>query len=213
MVSVIGYLHVGPLDHNADFQRDLLLRHGAERVFADDGTEPSRGARAELSAALDVAEQGDTLLVWRMDRLGSSTSSVLSLIEMLLRRGIGVSSIAEKFRSDESTASAVIGAFAELDRQLQRNRALTGAYTASARGRRAGRPRALSDRSVERVLALRDQGASVREIAEELGTSRATIYRAIEGAMADAGDEPEPPRSLTIALPGRPAEPAVAPET
>lgn len=188
MVSVIGYLHVGPIDHNADFQRDLLLRHGADRIFADLSGSASSGARAELAAALDAAEAGDTLLVWRLDRLGGSVGSVLSLLELLIRRGVLVQSISEQFRSlgpDASSAATTIAAFSDLERQLQRNRALTGAYAARARGRTAGRPRALSDRSVERVLALRDQGASVREIAEELGTSRATIYRAIESSMTE----------------------------
>ncbi|WP_404437192.1 recombinase family protein [Microbacterium aerolatum] len=77
MDSVIGNLHVRPIDHNADFQQDLLLRHGAHRMFADIAGNASNGGRAELAAALDAAEAGDALLVWRLDRLGGAVGSVL----------------------------------------------------------------------------------------------------------------------------------------
>lgn len=77
MASVIGNLHVRPIDHNADFQQDLLLRHSAHRTFADIAGNASNGGRAELAAALDAAEAGDTLLVWRLDRLGGAVGSVL----------------------------------------------------------------------------------------------------------------------------------------
>lgn len=205
----IGYLYVGPLDHNADFQRDLLLRRGAVQIF-EDITSPASGARrTELTSAIDALRPGDHLMVWRLDRLGSTSASVLSLLELLAQRGVAVQSVADCLDTGGSEASAVLGAIAafnQLERCLIRERTLVGVYAAKARGRSGGRPRALSETNVERVLAMRDQGASVREIAEELGTSRATVYRAIEAATTEqTGSDRPDERTFTVTFnpPGR----------
>jgi DNA invertase Pin-like site-specific DNA recombinase len=198
-MATIGYVYVGPVEHSAEFQRDLLRRRGAERIFEDVQTTVGGPKRPQLAAALEAAASGDTLLVWRLDRLGSTSTSVLSLLEVLSRREVGVSTIAERLDTggpNGAVLQAAITAFNELERNLLRDRALVGVYAARARGRNAGRPRALSDTDVQRALALREQGASVREVAEELGTSRATIYRVLE-----TRDEPVEERSVTISLP------------
>lgn len=185
----VGYLYVGPLEHNAEFQRDLLRKRGVTRIFEDISPNTSSPRRPELTNAIDAIGVGDTLVVWRLDRLGTTSPSVLSLLELLGHRGVGVDAIAEKLDTtgDEGAALlSIITAFNGLERNLLRERTMVGVYAAKARGRVAGRPRALSGTNVERVVALREQGASVREIAEELGTSRATVYRAIESANVDA---------------------------
>jgi DNA invertase Pin-like site-specific DNA recombinase len=133
----VGYVWVGPLEHNSEFQRDLLFQRGVDTIYEDISARVATPIRTELTTALDSIGPADTLVVWRLDRLGSTSSNVLSLLELLGRRV-------------------------------------------------AGRPRALSPTNVERVLMLKDQGATVREIAQELGTSRATVYRAIELAAVDA---------------------------
>ncbi|MFP3463981.1 recombinase family protein [Leifsonia sp. SIMBA_070] len=202
-MAVIGYIYVGPLEHNAEFQRDLLRRQGASTIFEDISLHTSSPRRPELSAAIDAVDRGDKLLVWRLDRLGSTSASVLSLLELLAQRGVGVQTLAEQLDTggiDGPTIVRAISAFNELERNLIRERTLVRVYAAKARGRTGGRPRALSDMNVERVLALRDQGASVREIAEELGTSRATVYRAIESATTERR-EPEDDRSITVTFP------------
>lgn len=202
-MAVIGYIYVGPLEHNAEFQRDLLRRQGADRIFEDISLATSAPRRPELSLAIDEIGPGDALLTWRLDRLGSTSPAILSLLELLAHRGVGVQSLAEQLDTggvDGPTLIRAISAFNELERTLLRERTLVRVYAAKTRGRTGGRPRALSDMNVERVLALRDQGASVREIAEELGTSRATVYRVIESATSEprpapaAGDE----RSITM---------------
>jgi DNA invertase Pin-like site-specific DNA recombinase len=197
----IGYVYVGPLEHNAEFQRDLLRHGGAETIFEDVSLKTTARSRTELGVALDALGTGDRLLVWRLDRLGSTTASVLSLLQVLGHRGVGVASLADHFDTsgpDGAAVRASILAFTELERSLARERSLVTAYAAKARGRAGGRPRALSQTDVERVVALRDQGASVREIAEELGTSRATVYRVLESSAVDPAAAAEPERSLTV---------------
>jgi DNA invertase Pin-like site-specific DNA recombinase len=200
----VGYVWVGPLEHNSEFQRDLLAQRGVDRVYEDISANVATPIRTELTTALDAIGPGDTLVVWRLDRLGSTSPNVLSLLELLGRRGVGVASIAEDLDTTGDAGHSlltIISAFNELERCLSRERTMVGVYAARARGRVAGRPRALSPTNVERVLMLKDQGATVREIAQELGTSRATVYRAIETATADAAagavtDDERP--SLTV---------------
>jgi len=178
----VGYLWVGALEHNADFQRTLLEQRGVDTIFEDISGNTVTPRRPELTSALDSIGAHDTLVVWRLDRLGSTTSNVLSLLELLGRRGVAVESLAEDLDTSGlggESLLTIISAINELERNLIRERTMVGVYAARARGRVAGRPRALSPTNVERVVMLRDQGASVREIAQELGTSRATIYRAL----------------------------------
>jgi len=188
----VGYIWVGPLEHNLEFQRDLLATRGVDILYEDISAKVATPIRTELTTALDAIGAGDTLLVWRLDRLGSTSGNVLSLLELLGRRGVGVASIAENLDTSGDAGHSlltIISAFNELERCLSRERTMVGVYAARARGRVAGRPRALSPTNVERVLMLKDQGATVREIAQELGTSRATVYRAIELAAVDASAE------------------------
>jgi DNA invertase Pin-like site-specific DNA recombinase len=178
----VGYLWVGALEHNADFQRTLLEERGVDTIFEDISGNTVTVRRPELTSALDSIGAQDTLVVWRLDRLGSTTSNVLSLLELLGRRGVAVESLVEDLDTSGlggESLLTIISAINELERNLIRERTMVGVYAARARGRVAGRPRALSQTNVERVVMLRDQGASVREIAQELGTSRATIYRAL----------------------------------
>ena len=183
-----GYLWVGPLEHNADFQRDLIHHRGADLILEDISGHTSTPTRPQLTAILDRITAGDSLVVWRLDRLGSTVTSVLSLLELLSKRGVGVATIVEGLDTagpDSGPLREIISAFTALDRSLVRERTMAGVYAAKARGRVGGRPRALSETNVERVLMLRDQGATVREVAQELGTSRATIYRVLEQSNAE----------------------------
>jgi DNA invertase Pin-like site-specific DNA recombinase len=182
-MTTVGYVWVDPLEHSSEFQRDLLRKRGVERVFEDISPNSSTPTRPQLTEALDSIAAGDTLVVWRLDRLGSTLSNVLSLLELLGRRGVGVASIVEELDTSGDDGKAlltIVHAFTQLERNLVRERTMVGVYAARARGRVGGRPRALSQTNVERVLLLREQGATVREIAQELGTSRATIYRVLE---------------------------------
>lgn len=182
-MSDVGYVWVGPLEHSSEYQRDLLKQAGVTRIFEDISANSVTPTRPQLTEALDTIGPDDTLVIWRLDRLAGTLPHVLSLLELLGNRGVGVRSLAEDLDTTGNQGQPllkIVHAFTELERTLTRERTMVGVYAARARGRVGGRPRALSDTNVERVLMLRDEGASVREIAQQLGTSRATVYRALE---------------------------------
>ncbi|RFA22368.1 recombinase family protein [Subtercola boreus] len=216
-MAEVGYIWVGPLEHNGDYQRDLLRQRGVTRFYEDVSGNSVTPTRSELTVALDEIGRGDTLVTWRLDRLASTLPQVLSLLELLGTKGVGVHSLTEKLDTsgpDGAALLTVIHAFTELDRTLTRERTMVGVYAARARGRVAGRPRALSSTNVDRVLLLREQGASVREIAQQLGTSRATVYRALESQnddVSESRDAPDARTSLTLTFttPGLPPAPSL----
>lgn len=203
-MRTIGYVWVDALEHNGQFQRELLRQRGVDVVYEDVSARVATQMRPQLTEALDAIGPGDVLLVWRLDRLGSTMSSVLALLELLGRRGVGVTTVAEGLdtSADGGALLGVISAFTELDRCLSRQRTLNGVYAARARGRVGGRPRALSPTNVDRVLMLREQGSSVREIAEQLGTSRATVYRVLESVSLEGREERDASSTFTLSLPG-----------
>lgn len=203
VVGTVGYVWADALEHNAQFQRELLRQQGVDVVYCDVSGKVATQMRPELTAALEAIGPGDVLVVWRLDRLGSTMSGVLALLELLGRRDVGVHSLAERLdtTADGGALLGVIAAFTELDRCLTRQKTLNGVYAARARGRIGGRPKALSATNVDRVLMMREQGSSVREIAEQLGTSRATVYRVLESASTDDRAEPPSSSGLTLSFP------------
>ncbi|GAB3040881.1 recombinase family protein [Parafrigoribacterium mesophilum] len=191
----IGYIWVGPFEHNADFQRDILLKRGVDLILEDISV-GSKASRHALTAALDRLVSGDTLVVWRLDRLGNTLPNILALMELLGNRNIAVVAVVEDIDTLSGSAVSLLGvvsSFIELERSLARERTVVGVYSARARGHVGGRPRALSAMNVERVLIMKEQGVPVRDIARELGTSRATIYR----ALAPQTDE-QPPAAAEL---------------
>ena len=178
----IGYARVSTLEQNPALQQDALRAAGCERVFEDRAS----GAKAErpgLAAALEYARPGDTLVVWRLDRLGRSLRDLIDRVRELEERGIGFKSLREGF--DTTTGSGrlvfhVFGALAEFERALIRERTGAGLAAARARGRKGGRKKALTPAQVEqmRVLA-RDPSITVGQICQTFGVSRNTFYRRV----------------------------------
>jgi len=197
-MAEVGYVWVGPLEHSSEYQRDLLKQSGVTRIYEDISPNSVTPTRPQLTEALEGIGANDVLVIWRLDRLANTLPHVLSLLELLGSRGVGVRSLTEGLDTsgpDGAALLTVVHAFTELERTLTRERTMVGVYAARARGRVGGRPRALSATNVERVVMLRDQGASVREIAQQLGTSRATVYRALEQQNEDdesSGSTPGP---------------------
>ena len=178
----IGYARVSTLEQNPALQRDALRAAGCDKVFEDRAS----GAKAErpgLAAALEYARPGDTLVVWRLDRLGRSLRDLIDRVRELEERGIGFKSLREGF--DTTTGSGrlvfhVFGALAEFERALIRERTGAGLAAARARGRKGGRKKALTPAQVEqmRVLA-RDPSITVGQICQTFGVSRNTFYRRV----------------------------------
>ena len=180
---LVGYARVSTQDQTLDLQRDALDKAGCERVF-NDTISGSKVERPGLDQALAFIRSGDTLVVWRLDRLGRSLRHLIETVGTLQERGIGFKSITESIDTTNSGGKLifhVFGALAEFERELIRDRTQAGLQAARARGRKGGRPRALDPRKVAMARALHaDKGNSIEDICKTLRVSRSTLYRYLE---------------------------------
>lgn len=184
-----GYARVSTGHQTLDQQTDALTAAGAERLFTDtmSGT---RDDRPGLAALLDYVREGDTIIVWRLDRLGRSMAQVLRTVETLRDRGVALRSIHDGIDSSTSTGRMMIGilaSLAEYERELINERAAAAREAARARGRQTGRPRALDDDQARQLRALHAGGESVADLCRSFGVSRATAYRVLGEAVAAGG--------------------------
>jgi DNA invertase Pin-like site-specific DNA recombinase len=173
----IGYARVSTLDQNLSLQQDALKEAGCEKIFI----EQMSGAVADrpaLREALDYARSGDTLIVWKLDRLARSMKQLIETIEKLRLRNIGFRSLTEAI--DTTTAQGVLvfhmfSALAEFERALIRERTRAGLAAAKRAGRSGGRPPKLTedDLDIARTL-LANPDITVADVADRLGVSPAT---------------------------------------
>jgi DNA invertase Pin-like site-specific DNA recombinase len=179
------YARVSTVDQNLALQRDALTEAGCAKIF----TEQMSGAvtdRPALHDALEFARSGDTLIVWKLDRLARSMKQLIETVETLRVRGIGFRSLTEAL--DTTTAQGrlvfhMFGALAEFERSLIRERTQAGLAAARRAGRTGGRPRKLTDDDIEAAKAvLANPDIGVTQIARRLGVSPATLYRYIPAA-------------------------------
>ncbi len=179
----IGYARVSTADQNLDLQNDALKGAGCETIYTDkmSGAKTDRPGMEEI---LGFIRKGDTLVVWKLDRLGRSLKHLIQVMNQLEERGIYFKSVQE--RLDTSTPGGklifhVFGALAEFERDIIRERTLAGLASARARGRVGGRPRKLSKKQVEMAKNLmKDVSIPIAEICSTLGVSKATLYRYIK---------------------------------
>ncbi len=177
---IIGYARVSTEDQNLDLQFDALKKAGCERIFRDkiSGMKENRDG---LSQALEIVRSGDTLVVWKLDRLGRSLQHLISVINNLKKKGIYFRSIQESLDTSSSTGKLIFhifGALAEFERDIIRERTMAGLAAAIARGRVGGRPKIMDKGKVKLARTLvADDTRSIGEICEILGVSKATLYR------------------------------------
>lgn len=179
---LIGYARVSTAEQSVGLQLDALQSAGVERTFVDEGISGSVSSRPELDRCLEVLREGDTLVVWRLDRLARSLKNLLELVENLSTRGIHLRSLTESI--DTSSASgrlilSVFGALAEFERSLIIERTQAGLAAARLRGARIGRPMAMSAGQVEQARTLVGAGHRVGDVARSLGVGRSTLYRVL----------------------------------
>ncbi len=178
---LLGYTRVSTFDQTLALQQDALTQAGCERVFTDT-VSGARTDRPGLDEALDFARRGDTVVVWRLDRLGRSLKHLIETMTLLAERGIGFKSLQEQIDTTTSGGKLVFhvfGALAEFERDLVRERTQAGLTAARARGRLGGRPKALdTPKKVQIAQALyNDKTNSIADICRTLRISRATLYR------------------------------------
>ena len=181
----IGYARVSTNQQDEALQLDALQKAGADRVFIDraSGTLTDRPG---LTSALECARPGDSLIVWRLDRLGRSLRHLIDTVGNLERRGVAFVSLTEQINTSTPGGRLifhVFGALAEFERDLIRERTMAGLAAARARGRVGGRPTVWTLAKLSTAKAMHASGDyNVSSIAKVLGVSRASVYRALQAA-------------------------------
>jgi DNA invertase Pin-like site-specific DNA recombinase len=187
MTMLVGYARVSTQDQKPQLQLDALKAAGCGRIFEEKASGAQR-ERPGLKDALEFLREGDTLVVWKLDRLARSLRQLLETVELLEGRGIGLRSLTESIDTTTSGGRLIFhifGALAEFERSVIRERTSAGLAAARARGRVGGRPPAMTagDIAVAKTL-LANSEISVKEIARRQGVSVSTLYKHIPAARA-----------------------------
>lgn len=187
--DLIGYARVSTTDQNLDLQMDALRKEGvsARRVFTDKASGGPGVARPGFAAAMKACRAGDTLVVWKLDRLGRSLIEVLEVCQRLEKRGAGLHVITDKI--DTSTAMGrfvlhILAALAEMERGLIVERTKAGLAAAKARGRVGGRKRTVTAEQEETAIAMLRAGEAIPDVAAAIGVSTSLIYQRARGEWA-----------------------------
>lgn len=176
----IGYARVSTDDQHLDLQRDALTRAGCSAIYEEAASGKS-AARPELEQCRKTLRAGDTLVVWRLDRLGRSLPDLVQIVADLERQGVGFESLTERIETGSAAGKLVFHVFAalaEFERGLIRERTQAGLAAARARGRAGGRRPKLDEQQVREIkVLLRDPGIQVADVARRYGVSRTTLYK------------------------------------
>ncbi len=186
---LVGYARVSKDDQKLHLQHDALQQAGCYKVYSDQ----LGGANADrpgLASLFEILRAGDTLVIWRLDRLGRSLKDLIHMVDQLEKRGVGLRSLQENIDTTTSGGRLVFhlfGALAEFERNLIRERTQAGLSAARARGRLGGRPKLLDPKKQELTLRLyRERQHSISEICTMMGISKSTLYNYLAGADNDA---------------------------
>ena len=187
---LLGYARVSTDDQNLNLQRDALNGAGCDRLF-EDCASGTQSDRAGLRLLLEVARAGDTVMVWRLDRLARSLKDLIALVERLDAASVGLKSLREHIDTTSSGGKLVFhlfGALAEFERTLVRERTRAGLAAARARGKQGGRPKRLD--VDQRALALRlhqERQHPIADICRMMGISKSTLYSYLDEAQRRGG--------------------------
>ena len=176
---LIGYARVSTQDQNLDLQRQALEQAGCKKIY-EDKLSGSRADRPGLAQALDMLREGDTLVVWKLDRLGRSVKQLVDLVGQLHKENVQFKSLTDSI--DTSTPSGrfffhVMASLAEMERELIIERTRAGLAIARQLGRTGGRKRQMTDSKIESAKKLLASGVPPRDVAKNLGVSIPTLYR------------------------------------
>lgn len=176
---LIGYARVSTQEQSLDMQMDALKKAGCETIYTDQLSSVA-AFRPGLDEALKFLRGGDTLVIWRLDRLGRTLRHLIDLVTTLENRRIGLKSLQESLDTNTSGGTLIFhlfGALAEFERNLIRERTHAGLEAARARGRKGGRPRVLDAKKREVALTLyHAKKHTVMEICKMMGISKPTLY-------------------------------------
>lgn len=183
----IGYARVSTADQDLAPQLDVLRAKGCEPIYSEHAS-GKHADRPELAQAMKALRVGDTLVVWRLDRLGRSLPDLIATVNELAGRGVAFESVTEAIDTTTASGKLVFNIFASLadfERHLIGERTRAGLAAGRARGRMGGRPPALTSRQLrEARLLLTDPEATVTAVAERYGVSRTTLYKGLRELAA-----------------------------
>ena len=176
---LIGYARVSTQDQNLELQLEALAKAGCKKVF-EDKISGTRADRPGLNKALEMLREGDTLVVWKLDRLGRSVKNLVDLVEELHKQSVQFKSLTDAI--DTGTASGrfffhVMASLAEMERELIVERTRAGLDAARKLGRKGGRKPKMTDSKIESAKKLLSSGVPPRDVAKNLGVSIPTLYR------------------------------------
>ncbi|CCT61018.1 resolvase domain (plasmid) [Acetobacter pasteurianus 386B] len=183
---LIGYMRVSSVDdrQSVDLQRDALIAAGVdERHLFSDKASGARDDRPGLKACLEYLKHGDTLIVWKLDRLGRSLANLLTIITDLKDRGVAFRSLTEQM--DTSTPHGELlfsffGALAQYERALTRERVMAGLAAARRRGRHGGRPPSIDAETIEQITDALNAGASKASVCRSFKVPRSTLIGTLD---------------------------------
>ena len=182
---IYGYARVSTGDQTTNLQRDALERAGCDRILTDVAS-GARTHRPELDHMLDLLREGDTVVVWKLDRLGRSMQNLVDLMATFDERGVRFRPLTESM--DTSTPGGtlvfnIFGSLAQFERDLIRERTRAGLEAACARGRKGGRPAKLDEKQVREVRRLyKSKRVTVGQIAAMMHVGRSTVYRCLDAS-------------------------------
>jgi len=183
MQMLVGYARISTPEQSFDLQIDALEKAGCKKIFK----ETVSGAKTErraLNDALEYARKDDTLVVWRLDRLGRSLMHLIEVVNGLHEQKIGFKSLVDAIDTQTATGQFffhITGAFAELERNLIRERTRAGLKAARARGRSGGRPKAIDPKTFQMALEIyNSKTTTVGKMCKRLGIAKRTFYRHLE---------------------------------
>lgn len=184
----IGYARVSTQDQNLELQNDELEKAGCEKIFEEKISGKTK-ERPALKLMMESVREGDSVIVWKLDRLGRSLKDLIDLVAEIQSKGADFISIKDSINTQTATGRFTFNIFAslaEFEREIIRERTMAGLTAAKARGRMGGRPKGLTKKAMDKahsaLLLYNSKKKTVGEIAHALGLSRATCYRYIEAA-------------------------------
>ena len=179
----VGYARVSTEDQKLDLQLDALKKAGCDQVFKDVAS-GAQSNRAGLDSATKYLRPGDTLVVWKLDRLGRSLKHLIEVINDFSKKGVFFKSVKENIDTSSSGGKLtfhLFGALAEFERDIIRERTKAGLEAARSRGKVGGRPKALDDKQIQLARQLMSNPSnSATDVSKTLGISRSTLYRSLK---------------------------------
>jgi DNA invertase Pin-like site-specific DNA recombinase len=188
----VGYARVSTQEQNLDLQLDALDKAGVKKIFTDKVSGASE-TKPQLEELLKYARKGDTIVVWRLDRLGRTTIQLIQFVEELQKLGINLKSLTEPIDTTTATGTLVVQIFcvlAEHERSVLRERTRAGLSAARVRGRTGGRPKGLSPKYEQMKVLIKDAYEKQEHTTQEIMLafkikSRGTLYRILASAGAN----------------------------